>query len=231
MSKSALREGFGVHLCNSYTIALAKKNSKLKIILKNCDYNIADGWPISRLGRMQGQGASIRGADLFRSVCELTNGTEMSHFFLGGALNSSKVIQSNVLRRHTNLKICGVYSLWIENNDADLSTIFSLLQNARPNIVWIGMGTPKQDFIVETLRMHFNDMIFIPIGGVFDFLSGDVIEAPTTIQVLKIEWLYRLIQEPSRLWKRYILISFPYIASKLIKEVFFFRINRKRDAL
>jgi N-acetylglucosaminyldiphosphoundecaprenol N-acetyl-beta-D-mannosaminyltransferase len=210
--------GLRVHLCNTYTLYLSVGNPELKTALQSADLNLPDGWPIASLGRKHGIRNSIRGSDLFDGIVRNTQNLEASHFFLGGTVEELSKMTDKLRVTFPDVKIAGTFAPGFKDfDDADYENFSNLIRESGASIVWVGLGTPKQDIAVERLGKKNNKLIVIPIGAVFGFWSGSIKEAPPSFQKFRLEWFYRLTQEPSKLWKRY-FIGAPIFLILVIRE-------------
>ena len=205
-----LTSGIAYHLVNAYTIVLADERPSFFQIIEG-DFNICDSRPLALV--MQSKGSSvnqIRGADLMRDVLSDSNSLA-SHFFLGSTVEvlNELVIAAKCL--NPTLKIAGQFSPEFKNEfDHEIDVWVDLIQRSGANIVWIGLGTPKQDFvahmIAKSLPVHA-----LAVGAAFDFLSKNQSEAPIIFRKLGLEWFFRLINEPKRLASRYMIGNLKFI--------------------
>jgi|688.fasta_scaffold440167_2 N-acetylglucosaminyldiphosphoundecaprenol N-acetyl-beta-D-mannosaminyltransferase len=206
--KSAINENrpLGLHLCNVYTLSLVANDENLRKALAAPALNLPDGAPIAYLGRRFGVKKPIRGADLFR---ELTINTqwEVRHFFYGGKKGIVDQLASRLQQENSSIQIGGFSTPPMTNlTDSELVLLNDRILASKSSVVWIGLGTPKQDYVVDWF-MENSTLVVIPIGAVFDFYAGSVKEAPEWLRNSGFEWLHRLCQEPKRLWKRYTVHS------------------------
>lgn len=210
-------QGLSIHLCNAYSLALALRDERVKNVLSDSDLNIADGWSVAFLGRSIGLTTNIRGSQLFRSVISHSQKKSIIHFFIGSDENGMNRIKKKISDEYPLTTIGGAFSGIFDSSLTQITECVRLIRASHSNLVWIGVGTPKQDLLVAQLRKQLPDVVFIPIGAVFDFLSGVSKEAPIILQRLKLEWFFRFIQEPIRLWKRYFLYSLPFVITEYIR--------------
>ena len=202
--------GVAYHLVNAYTLVLANESPSLYRILET-DFLICDGRPLAKiLHRSNRDLKQIRGADFMRSCLSNTKGTG-SHFFLGSTdANLIRIIEI-AKEVNENIKIAGYHSPeFTENFEKSLPMWVKMIRDSGASVVWVGLGTPKQDYVAhflsEALPVHA-----VAIGAAFDFLSGNVSEAPWVFQKLGLEWFFRLVKEPKRLARRYLIGNFKFI--------------------
>jgi N-acetylglucosaminyldiphosphoundecaprenol N-acetyl-beta-D-mannosaminyltransferase len=202
-------KGHQVCLANAYTVSLAWKDVELRQILNKADLVLADGMSIVWGGRWLGVNLPhrIAGPDLTELICHHAEQKGYRVYFLGSTSENLRELRLVINQRWPRLVISGMYSppmcdkLSPETNQL----IFEELQKAKPDILFIGMSTPKQDKWIASHLAHIPAPVSIGIGAAFDFLSGRISRAPELFQRIGLEWLYRLYCEPRRLWKRYLL--------------------------
>ena len=136
---------------------------------------------------------------------------EKSHFFYGGTEGVVDLMVENLVQAYPNINISGYLTPPLGHiSENELYSVKERVINSGTSILWIGLGTPKQDYLVDWFTKNTN-LVTIPIGAVFDFSSGKVAEAPEFFRASGFEWLYRLMQEPRRLWRRYTLNSMHFV--------------------
>ncbi|HVX93417.1 MAG TPA: WecB/TagA/CpsF family glycosyltransferase [Polyangia bacterium] len=178
------------------------------------DLRVADGFPLVWAARLQGDDlpGRVTGADLVWHVAERAAREGRSIFFLGGdadtALRAGQVLQG----RWPALKVAGHASPNVDRvpTPAQLAALRAEVQPAKPDIVLVAMGSPKQENLIQGLRGGLPATWMIGVGATFSFVAGDVRRAPRFVQRMNLEWLWRLTQEPRRLFKRYIVEDLPF---------------------
>jgi N-acetylglucosaminyldiphosphoundecaprenol N-acetyl-beta-D-mannosaminyltransferase len=211
-------KGLSIHLCNTFTLSLIDSNPQLRKSLEQADINLPDGWPIALVGKTHGIRCAIRGSDLFEGVMNNSDLGPYKHFFLGGKSTNNKTMLKNIKSRFQDVEISGSLAPGFHQFEKDDYDLFSeRILKSKADIVWIGLGTPKQDIAILELSARCPSKVFIPIGIVFDFWAGSVKEAPEYMRTLKLEWLHRLIQEPRKMWRRYFVNS-PIFAIKILND-------------
>jgi N-acetylglucosaminyldiphosphoundecaprenol N-acetyl-beta-D-mannosaminyltransferase len=209
LARAPLRTGVDVHLCNAYTLALADGDPALHALLRDAMMNLPDGTPVVWANRLLHPEEDIpkqrvRGPGLFLDVFDLGQATGITHYLLGSTPEVLEALQANLEDRYPAAKIVGVESppfrdLTVAEQDEQLARIDA----SGAEIVWVGLGTPKQDH--EVARMAANSRrVFVAVGAAFDFAAGTKTEAAPWVQNSGLEWVHRLSQEPGRLWKRYL---------------------------
>ena len=178
-------------------------------IYEGADLILTDGKPLIWISRLLGTPIKekISGSDYFPEVCKMAAREGFSIFLLGAAEGVAKKAAINLMKKYKNLKIAGVYSpsYTFENDEEEISYIIRKINQAKPDILCIGLGTPKQ----EKFYYQYKDMLRVPltlhIGATIDFEAGVVKRAPKWVSYAGMEWLYRLLKEPRRLYRRYLL--------------------------
>lgn len=178
-------------------------------ICNNCELLLVDGHPliwIARFYKMPFK-EKICGSDLVPILCRMAAEKGYSIFLLGAAPGVAKKAASVLQKQYKNLKVAGTYSpsIGFENNPAEIEKINHILKESKADMLFVGMGVPKQDiFIYENMHIYDIPMSF-SIGGTIDFIAGEQKRAPKWINKIGFEWLYRFFQQPKRLFKRYFI--------------------------
>ena len=208
----------------------SKKHKYFKNILNSFKYNLPDGKPLVWLGRLNGAKKIKRcfGPDLFIETIKKTANTEITHFFCGGKDGVAEILKNNCNELYNNNNIIGTYCPPFKIFDKqDLINISSRINNKKQDILWLGISTPKQEKLAIDLIKYINVKMIITIGAAFDYHTGTLKYAPKIIQESGFEWLYRLILEPKRLWKRYldIIPKFLYYSALNLIKLFLSKIS------
>lgn len=194
-----------VHYINAYTIALASEDRALHSCITRASANFADGRPISLLsGWLAGARIhQVRGPQAFESIMNRGQALGLRHYLLGSTQDTLERLAASLVERYPDVRIVGLESppfrvLTVEEKQDQDARIREL----SPDIVWVGLGTPKQDF--EAQRLGGVGFLAVAVGAAFDFSAGTKREAPGWMRRVSIEWMYRLATEPRRLWRRYL---------------------------
>jgi N-acetylglucosaminyldiphosphoundecaprenol N-acetyl-beta-D-mannosaminyltransferase len=198
-----------VFFVNAYSLGLAYKSNSYRRILESGGICFSDGFPLTMyLNRKFAPQnvAQCRGADFMVEICKLSP-EGIKHAFIGTTTeNLIKVIQE-LGHLNPNLANSSYYAPpYTSLEDINYKAILEFVRMENPDFVWVGMGTPKQDYVAFYIASSCKRTA-IAVGAAFDFLSGTKKEAPTSMQKLGLEWLFRLWTEPRRLWKRYLIVS------------------------
>jgi N-acetylglucosaminyldiphosphoundecaprenol N-acetyl-beta-D-mannosaminyltransferase len=214
--------GAAVHLCNAYTLSLADRDAALKTVLNRARWNFPDGFPVARFTRWQTRLAKdrcekISGPDLFHAILSAGRQHDVKHYFLGSTPEVLGALEKSVRQQFPGVQIVGIESppfraLTDEERDEQRRRIIA----SGADLVWVGLGTPKQDWEVDRLAAEI-PAVFLAVGAAFDFLAGMKPRAPKWMSDYGIEWIFRLASEPKRLWKRY-LVGNPQFLISLVRN-------------
>ncbi|MES1024044.1 WecB/TagA/CpsF family glycosyltransferase [Gloeocapsa sp. BRSZ] len=194
---------------NAQHILLLQNDTHFSEIYAKAFLVVADGVPLVWASRLLGKPlpGRVNGTDLFERLCQVAAEKGLKVFLLGGrpqaAENAAKLLQ----QRHPNLNVVGTYCppYGFETDPAELALINSKIKTAAPHLLFVGLGAPKQEYWMYQVHQELGVPVSIGIGGSFELVSGAVPRAPVWMQKSGLEWFFRLIAEPRRLWKRYIL--------------------------
>jgi N-acetylglucosaminyldiphosphoundecaprenol N-acetyl-beta-D-mannosaminyltransferase len=197
--------GTAVHLCNAYTLSLAARDHRYRDALNHRAENLADGVPVTWFARVQSrrpQRGPVRGPALMRALLAEPG---MRHFFLGGSPEVLEDLRLGAKRTLADVAIVGELAPDFRPvDDGDLDRWACAIRESGADVVWVGLGTPKQDYVLAALADRV-DAVVVGVGAAFDFLSGHKKEAPSYLHGSGLEWVHRLLTEPGRLWRRYLL--------------------------
>lgn len=211
----ALRErGADVHLCNAYTLALADKSPDYGDMLRSAAVNFPDGKSVVWANRLR-FGRSIPanrvyGPDLFLDVLAVDE-PQLRHYLLGGTPAVLQSLREQIERRYPSVQIVGAESPPFRAlTETEVAAQFDRIRESAANLVWIGLGTPKQDWVSARLAGEL-PAVFVAVGAAFDFIAGAKRQAPAWMRQAGLEWLFRLATEPQRLWRRYLFGNVRFI--------------------
>lgn len=212
----AQRRRHYVNVCTTHTILECQDAPALREIVNNAGMATPDGMPLVWMGRLFKQRVGrVYGPDLMLAVCARGEAPGYRHFFYGGAPGVPELLAAKLCERFPRLQVAGSYAPPFRAlADAEEQEIATLINASRPDVVWVGLGTPKQDYWVARFRPRLDAPVLVAVGAAFDFHTNRVKQAPRWMQRSGLEWLFRLSQEPGRLWRRYLLGNprFVYLA-------------------
>ena len=198
-------------------------DQKLKALYRHATLAVADGMPLIWASRIQGTPlpARVAGSDLIGSLSGAAAEHGKSIFLLGGDPGTAEGAADALSRRYGNVRIAGTYCppVGFEKDPAEMRKVIVRLQEADPDIVYVALGSPKQEWLIGELRGYLPRAWWLGIGISFSFLSGRVRRAPKWMQRTGLEWVHRLAQEPRRLAKRYLVDGLPFAAGLLANAV------------
>lgn len=179
-----------------------------------------DGSPIALIGRMRG--LPVRrtcGPDLLDFMCSRSPETGLSHYFYGGKDGVAEELAKRMEAKYPGIRIAGYESppfapLGARADEATLNR----LRNSGADVIWVGMSSPKQDVWMQRHYRHLPQTL-IGVGAAFDFHTGAVRRAPPIMQKAMLEWLFRLCQEPKRLWRRYLVLAPKFVLLNLAEKI------------
>jgi N-acetylglucosaminyldiphosphoundecaprenol N-acetyl-beta-D-mannosaminyltransferase len=202
-------------------VAMAEKDLQLREIINNSFMAMPDGKPSEILAKRKGfkNVSTVSGYWL----CDALLQTNLKHYFLGSKPEVLEKIKQNITEKYPNANICGYaspgfYSIEEIKNNLPLKKEIEEINKAKPDIIWVGLSSPKQDYLMHTHLPLLEHGLFAGVGGVFDYLSGHVNKSPEWIKKLGLRWLWRLIMEPKRLFMKYFNV-FRYIGWKYVKAL------------
>jgi len=216
------------------TIMTCQDDPAYREVINQADMVTPDGMPVVWLGRKQGfkQISRTYGPDLMPLICKRGQEKGYRHYFYGGSEETLRRMETRLRNRYPRIQIAGRYSPpFRELTSAELQADLDRINATNADILWVGLGSPKQDFWIAQNRAKLNTSILIGVGAAFDFLAGTKPQAPRWMQRSGLEWLFRFYHEPRRLWKRYLLGN-PRFVFLLLKEAVFRKFNfyrRKRE--
>lgn len=204
---SSIRDGkqvaqFGV---NSATINDIVRNEEFRQTINRADLVHIDGMSVVWALRSLGYNVPERVAtpDLADDILAMADREEMSVFLFGAKETTLSLCMKNIERKYPHLKIAGSRNGYYEPEEEEY--IFNIINEASPDILLLGMSSPKKELFFESYRHKIRARYILGVGGYFDILSGQIKRAPRWMQNSGMEWFFRLIQEPRRLWKRYLI--------------------------
>jgi N-acetylglucosaminyldiphosphoundecaprenol N-acetyl-beta-D-mannosaminyltransferase len=201
-----IRAGQPQYVCvtGAHGIIESRRDPKLRVIHNGAGMVTPDGMPLVWIGRWRGFSnvSRVYGPDLMRAV--LTHDRGYRHFLYGGAPGVAERLAASLRERNPSLRLVGVICPPFRppTPEEDAAAV-AAINAAQPDIVWVGLSTPKQEYWMAEHAGRLNAPVLIGVGAAFDFLSGLKAQAPKWMQRSGLEWAFRLATEPRRLWRRY----------------------------
>ena len=205
----------GKYICvsNVHTTVMSYENEEYRKIQNGAAMAQPDGAPLSSYSRRKGykQAQRVTGPDLMLELFAISKEKGYRHYFYGATEETLQSMKEVLERDYPGIQIAGMYAppfrALTPQEDAQ---IVAKINESRPDFIWIGLGAPKQE---EWMYQHMGQLqgVLIGVGAGFDYLAGYIKRAPRWMQRMSLEWLYRLLQDPKRLWRRYFTSNVKFI--------------------
>lgn len=205
MERARTGRGY-VCFCDVNSLSCARRDPAHLAALNNAFLTTPDGMPVVWMMRRTGHRDVTRvyGPDLLLEICAASTGTELTHYFYGGGEGTAPALAAELQKRFPDLRIVGMDTPpFGEPDAAQASALAQRTAALRPDFIWIGLSTPKQEKLMALTAPLIQHGVMLGVGAAFDFLSGRVRQAPRWMQRSGLEWLFRLASEPRRLAPRY----------------------------
>jgi N-acetylglucosaminyldiphosphoundecaprenol N-acetyl-beta-D-mannosaminyltransferase len=204
-----ISEGSRQYVCVTgvHGVMEAQADPELLRIHNESGLTTPDGMPLVWCGRFAGASWMDRvyGPDLMLRVCAESVSHGWSHFFYGAGPGVAEEMASALTGRFPGLGVAGVHTPPFRDlTDEEVLTVTAEINAARPDIVWVGLSTPKQERWMARFRPLLEAPVLVGVGAAFDIHAGRISQAPRWMQRSGLEWSYRLAKEPRRLWRRYL---------------------------
>lgn len=205
----------GEYICvaNVHTTVTAHDDPSYRAVQNGAVMALPDGGPLSQYSRRKGfaQAARVTGPDLMKEMLRESTQKHYRHYFYGSTQETLDILREKITRNYPGAVIAGMASppfrpLTEEEDAAAVAAI----NEARPDFVWVGLGAPKQErwMAAHQGRVH---ALMLGVGAAFDYEAGNIRRAPRWMQRCNLEWLYRLLQDPKRLFKRYFVTNTKFL--------------------
>ncbi len=194
---------------NVHHIVTLEKDDGFREIYCQANLVIPDGMPLVWISRLLGRPLKERlaGSDFLPALCKVAAKKGYKLFFLGGSAGAAAKAREILIERNPGLPVVGTYCppFGFEDDEEENKKIVEIIKRAKPDILFVGLGAPKQEKWIWKYRKNYRAAVSIAVGAAFDFTAQKVRRAPVWIQKIGWEWLFRVSQEPARLWRRYFL--------------------------
>jgi N-acetylglucosaminyldiphosphoundecaprenol N-acetyl-beta-D-mannosaminyltransferase len=213
-------------------LAIAKSLPEMQRVINRASLAVTDGFPLVWLARRLGYRNSqrITGPDLIEMAARLSAQRGYKIFLLGSTPYACLTTSLLLEKRFPGARVCGTYSPpealypFTEDLNEDICT---RVIAAQPDFLFVGFGCPKQEFWIRDCLDRLEVPVCVGVGGSFNFLAGTVDRAPAWMQRSGLEWVFRLWQEPNRLWRRYLLQDVPFVLKLAYAALFARAFDRK----
>lgn len=204
--------GEGGYVCftNVHAAVMARQDSDFWTVLENSFMTMPDGKPLSWVAKVKGiKGVEqVSGPDFLPALMASDSVPHLRHYFYGGKQEMLEQLITGLRNRFPKTKVVGWESPpFRELSPEEDEMVMQRIRQSSANVVWIGLGAPKQELWMAAHAERLKPAVLMGIGAAFDFHAGYVERAPGWIRSIGLEWLHRLSQEPERLWKRYLVTN------------------------
>jgi len=216
-----------VCVANVHMIVTAEQDESFREIMEKASIVSSDGMPLVWVLKSQGysQAQRVTGPDLMLKICERAENEGIPIFFYGGDEKVATALEHKLLMQYPSLKVAGVIAppQLPENPEVDMNLIAEMNKTGA-KIIFVGLGCPKQEHWMHAYSPELKGML-IGVGAAFDFMVGVRSRAPNWMQLIGMEWFYRLCSEPKRLWKRYLVTNSKFVFL-LVRDLFTSALSR-----
>ena len=205
--------GHYVTLTNVHMVVEAQKNPDFRQVMHNASLCLPDGMPLVWIGKARGQAIErISGPDFMIDFCERTAGRGYRHFFYGGAPSTAEELARTFQAKFPGFVVAGSYSPpFRELTFEEHTQVIEMINATNPDVIWVGLGCPKQERWMHANRDQLNAAVLLGVGQAFNVHTGHLARAPRWMCDHGLEWLFRLMLEPRRLWKRYLVTNTSFL--------------------
>ena len=220
-----IRHGCGGWICTANLDILRQWSSsdEVRDLVRDADMIVADGMPVVWASSLRGTPLPERvaGSSLTYTLTAAAAQQGASIFLIGGNPGTAEAAADRLRELNPGLHVAGTLCppVGFEKSKRWSSRIRRALHESDPDIVYVGLGFPKQERLIATLRGDHPHAWFVGCGISFSFIAGEFDRAPASVQRLGLEWLYRLVQEPGRLWRRYLVQDVPFLGRLLVSAL------------
>ena len=216
------KDGKSIAVCNTNTLVRCYKDSELQNKINAFDIRVPDGFPVAKASNLlyKNHQKRVDGYNIFHKTIEKGLENNLTHYFYGSNELIIKKLKSKLLNKYPNLIILGhTCPPYLDYEGLVKNEFINELIEKKPDIVWVSLGFPKQEeFIDLLLKNNDLDSNFAAVGAVFEWSAGTKVKAPEILANVGLEWIFRLVQEPRRLFKRYFVDNFLFIIY-IIKQI------------
>lgn len=208
-----------IGVLNAAKIVNQRRDPLLRQALLDCDLLLADGQSVVWASRLLGRPLPERvaGIDLFTELLDLAHRQQHSIYLLGARPEVLAALEATIAQRWPGLRLAGSHHGYF--TDAEAPDIAEAVRASGADMLFLGMASPKKEIFLRRFQHQFGVPVLHGVGGSFDVMAGITKRAPLGWQKLGLEWAYRLVQEPRRMWKRYLVTNSAFIALTLAEAV------------
>lgn len=224
----AWRQPMVLGVVNAAKLVHSRSDPQLRDSLLHSDIVTADGQAVVWLSRLMGQAVPERvaGIDVMYKLMERANNGNYRVFFLGAHCDVVKQVVHNASRLYPGLRVAG-YADGYFDLERDGEQIARQIRSSGADILFVAMPSPRKESFIDRWGKHMNVTVCHGVGGSFDVFAGKVKRAPTWMQNTGLEWFYRVLQEPRRMWKRYLVTNTLFLVLS-VREIFLARLGMRK---
>lgn len=205
----------GEYICasNVHTTVMAREDAHYMTAQRDSVMSLPDGKPLSVVGRKKAPCSmeKVTGTHFMQNMFTDARFFGKKHYFYGTGKEDLERMIAKVQEDYPNLVICGYEpSVFRELSDEEVEELAQRINQAQADFIWVAIGAPRQEILMHRLKDKVNGLM-TGVGGAFNILAGRVSDAPTWMQNMGLEWFYRLLKEPRRLFKRYLVTNSKFI--------------------
>ena len=212
-----------IAICNTNTLVRSYKNSSLQSKINAFDVRTPDGFPVAKVSSyfQSKKQERVDGYKVFHETVKKGLENNLGHYFFGSDEETVDRLQSNLINIYPKINILGhTCPPFCNYEDLVSSSLISDIRKKNPDIIWVSLGFPKQEEFINLLMSKEKlESNIVGVGGVFEWVAGTKIKAPEFLANIGLEWIFRLLQEPKRLFKRYFVDNFLFIIYT-IRQIF-----------
>lgn len=226
-----IRSGKSGYVCvtSVHGVMEAQRDPSFRCILNDGMMNLPDGMPLVWIGKLQGAKHIERvfGPDFLTEICRLSVTRGYRHFLYGGAEGVAYELKGSLERKFAGIKIVGTYTPPFRPlNEEEERDVLTQIQSSHADVVWIGLSTPKQERFMAQFAHRLHVPLLVGVGAAFDYHTGRISDCPPWVKRSGLQWFHRLLQDPRRLWRRYLRnnpafvwkIVFKFLRSKTVRR-------------
>ena len=211
----------GDYMCvsNVHTTVMSYEDEKYRDIQNNAALAIPDGGPLSSVSRKRGFTNMQRttGPSYMEEILKISAEKGWNHYFYGSTEETIEKLKNILAEEYKGVQVVGMYSPpFRELTEAEKEKIINDINEAQPDFIWVGLGAPKQEIWMAEHQGKVNGFM-IGVGAAFDYLAGNIERAPEWMQKHNLEWIYRLLQDPKRLFYRYFHTNLKFIWCAVVR--------------
>ena len=214
--------------CTVSSVLSARADPSVRRAFDEAGVVCPDGMPLVWLGKREGRDIErVYGPDFMIDLIAAT-GSELGHFFYGGGAGVAEEMAARLRKRFPQLRVAGTHApgYGVDPSDPDPEDL-DLINSAKPDVLWVGLGHPKQDVWIHLNQERLSAPVLAAVGAAFDFHAGRIPEAPSWMKTSGLQWFHRLMSDPKRLWRRYLVGNTQFLLL-LLGDLFKRRLARLR---